>query len=93
MLGPHATAGFLAVGLTDALLSAARNVRQTAQDNHDDAVLNAWDGALATARGSADEMTRVAIAAIEYIGKLELEVATLRRAIKYRDEALAAARQ
>lgn len=90
MLGPHATAGFLAVGLTDALFSAARNVRANAQRQQDEAVLGAWSGALASARGSADQMTEVAIAAIGYIAELEQEVATLRRAIRYRDEALAA---
>ncbi|MBJ6125382.1 hypothetical protein [Microvirga splendida] len=90
MLGPHATAGFLAVGLTDALFSAAWNVAETAQSNRDAAVLGAWSGALASARGSADRMTEVAIAAIQLVAELEQENAILRRAIQYRDEALAA---
>jgi len=90
MMGPHATAGLLAYGLTNALVGAARSVAEGNRRRQEDAALDAWSGALASARGSADAMAKVAVAAINKVAELEAQVAALHRAVRYRDEAIAA---
>jgi hypothetical protein len=87
---PHAAASTMAYVLTTALMDGVRAVREGNQQRAEAAAVDAWCGALSTARGSADAMTDVAIAAIQRVAELEAQVANLTRAVRYRDEALAA---
>ena len=83
---PNAFAGMLAYGMTDMLMSAGRAVTEARQAR----VQDAWATALASARGDAQQMSQIAVAAIDRVGELEEEVARLRRALRQRTDALKA---
>ncbi|WP_162820438.1 hypothetical protein [Microvirga calopogonii] len=87
---PHAAANTMAYVLTTALMHGVRQVCANNEARAEAAAYDAWDSALSSARGSADAMTDVACAAIQRVAELEAQVAQLHRAIRYRDEALAA---
>lgn len=89
MMGPTYIATGLGFAMSDAVMSIGRNARQ-AQDAR---VLGEWNNALSSARGDAEDMADVAVAAITRVADLEDEVARLRRAIRYRDEAIKSLRQ
>jgi Mg2+ and Co2+ transporter CorA len=81
---PNAFAGMLAYGMADMVMSAGRAVAETRRAH----VQNAWASALASARGDAQQMSEIAVAAIDRVGELEEEVARLRRALRQRSDAL-----
>jgi HAMP domain-containing protein len=83
---PNAVAGMVAYGMADMLMSAGRTFAETRQG----CIQDAWAGALASARGDAQQMSQIAVAAINRVGELEEEVARLRRALRQRTEALKA---
>jgi HAMP domain-containing protein len=83
---PNAFAGMLAYGMTNMLMSAGRAVAEARQAR----IQDAWATALASARGDAQQMSQIAVAAIDRVGELEEEVARLRRALKQRTDALKA---
>ncbi len=88
-MNPHQSAGLLAYGMSALLMDGLHAVRRGNQQRQAQAALDAWDGALSRAQGSADAMADVAVAAIFRVAELEAEVAKLRRAVAYRQEALA----
>ena len=89
MMNGHMAAGLVAYGMTEALFSTARALRESNERRAQEAALHAWSGALEEAEGSADDMATVAIAAIQRVAELEAEVSKLHRAVRYRDEAIA----
>ncbi|MFC4171512.1 hypothetical protein ACFOYU_05495 [Microvirga sp. GCM10011540] len=86
MMHPNAAATVLAYGMTGMVMDLARASAKRRQAQ----TLAAWENALYSAEGSADAMADVAIAAIGRVSELEDEIARLHRALRHRDEALAA---
>jgi chaperonin GroEL (HSP60 family) len=89
MMGPTYIATGLGSAMSDAVMSIARNARRT----QDARVLGEWSNALSSARGDAEDMADLAVAAIHRVADLEAEVARLRRAVRHRDSAIKSLRQ
>lgn len=70
----NTTALMIADGMRNMVVSAA----QVAADRRDRAVLDAWSNELASARGNAAAMARVATSAVRQLAESEAEVEDLR---------------